>query len=435
MRFLPRKSWRRKEHSMKLRKVLFCIAILCQSLSAMAQGSGVRGDDLLEIKNGLTLREIFIMKGIQGGQIKLGDKMIENIYAISRLVESYTGDRYPVYWQNIMGDLADFRAVKKLPCPADAIATDEFGKPGHDQNLAGACTLNGITYILLEKFQRLSWLDQILLILHERAHAFDESVRSHEWIDPWVQGLAVLIELQFEQQQGKNRDLKAYELRALRILLSLQSKLPHLDNFRFVVPAKSSRHVHVLVHGGGLMIAQSEQDFARARVDEKSFISVDSKWILSDSSCRVGDSVIFINSRLEQGSNVNCANLSSVSLIRSSLMFRPKSTDQIKISGSRFSHSVTQFQGQSIKINGVTLTNTIAVSDASYYPFELAQITVSDREIDWTDSAQKDWASGPLYIRIGVEKGGDRLWGGLPLSPKRKAQSMKEAERKLFYFF
>jgi len=353
---------------------------------------------VIKIGKHFELSEVFILKGV-GKPMPLAHLTIQNLKILKNIVEDYTGLSFPNYWENVYGDLADYRVVDKLLCSPDVITGPALNSKYYSQKIEGGCTMNGITYILKSKFKRLSAVEQYVLLLHERAHAFDESIHSHEWINPWTQALYVLLSLKIGQDNDHFRKLEKYELRALRTLMTLGPHYPHEENYAFANSSHSRQHAfRILKNGGGLILGDTADTLNHLKLDDQSFVSVDSQLYLPLARCTAHFertiNTYFLNSKLTHGSFVECANLENTTVNDSWLQFRTKvfgvhSSDSglANIINSEFSNGTTiEFQGY-VRVEKTIVQHSFLVFDhlKSILQMDLNNIPIVDKKIDFSD--------------------------------------------------
>lgn len=229
--------------------ILLSMALACAGASPAIAGAGKEGGGgTLVFRGEWNLADLFRAGQAPGAPLELGYESLVYIERIQALVERY-GIRTDRFWSayasgpfNAVSSEADLRGAG---CVDEPIA---FTSSSGIAQLYG-CTRAGVSYVILERLDRLDFKKRVLALLHERLHAFAPQAR-HGDIMRFISGVHVLVTASEEQSGGTRRLLAASELRSISELFASAEAL----GFR-VESRGGELQPRIWANGGGVFIA------------------------------------------------------------------------------------------------------------------------------------------------------------------------------------
>lgn len=200
------------------------------------------GGNMVLVDGKWTLEDYFGKYVTDGESFRLSGAPLNAWYTLIRLLSAYShyqiGDMYSALLGPMITD-AEFRFVTKLPCNDNSKSSSEqYG-----------CTKDGITYLIKDRFEKLSNEDRMFALLHERLHTFNLTENDHDWILPYVHTAKMIYGYLSRQLAGEELNLFPSELKQLQELMKTNDSL--FNNF-----SKSSARMQdkvVLLKTGGIV--------------------------------------------------------------------------------------------------------------------------------------------------------------------------------------
>ena len=214
---------------------------------------------------------------------ELAPELKKSIEGTAKLLAVHNGNEWTIK-DMVLNRLVEYRFVEQLPriC-AENEHREDYQIPAGDQFVALGCTQGKITYLVAERFKKLSLRDQTKLILHERLH--DHVAQApHEHINDLTDIINVLLDLFQREQDGEKLVLSAAEHSLLsRLSLRLgQLKLNHHDSSWFL------DNFAVAPQGGGV-VSKQLQLASTAYIDISSIVG--GKGTVSDGVSIIGSNI------------------------------------------------------------------------------------------------------------------------------------------------
>lgn len=240
------------------------------------------------------------------GVFELGDDMRFTLEQLSQVLYKWHIDAGEFFDSQVLDDHVGFELVSELPdfCFSDFETVREHGAE------MVACTQGPMTWILPERYAKLPDDQKMGLIIHERLHAFSESL-SHDVIFPFVKGVLTFYKLWQLDQEGDVAldDSQLSDLQGLRIASRLLGFARLSEN--------GAPRIHR--NGGGLVAVQDGTS-----ISDASYVSLLSE---VDNSVIVGD--VFL-----KNASIKNSYVSKDSSIISSLVNHSHFEAQLEISNS-----------------------------------------------------------------------------------------------------
>jgi hypothetical protein len=202
-----------------------------------------------------------------------------------------------------------------------------------------------------------------------------------------IQGIATFIELQVEQENGKYRELEAYELRALDQLMQnseIRKAFGSIDNG---TDASRSR---IWKNGGGIIRLPEGMKPAEFRATGL-FLSVDSELDYSRcgaSAAETSDSGELVRSSYLISSRVECASLSNSVIFHSYAAFRVHERFEkgpfAKLHNVAMRSSNVQMRGEVIEIHA-SFVGTTLINDHPHLDVDLKDVFFDHQSLDYSN--------------------------------------------------
>jgi hypothetical protein len=166
--------------STKIALMLLSAAALPAASHALAGQETRNGGNVILMEDGKTYELADLhFKSDETGRLSLDREMrfeIERLAVGLELIlelRHEDGDGNDFFKHAVLGPYAEFRLTEQLPEDCSFVRASELPLP-KDATLAPAgCTLEGVTYLRPSVYHQLPLQQQMLLVLHERMHAFN----------------------------------------------------------------------------------------------------------------------------------------------------------------------------------------------------------------------------------------------------------------------
>lgn len=237
----------------KLLGFIFMLVLVAGSTARAQGGGGVRGGGDIIFKNGKwILKDLLARDYAVGETLYLDEQTKSGIRFLKNIAELYSGLEDSLYWDEIFGDKVDIRFSENPPCAGKK-------EPTYAQELQYGCTTqDGVTFLRPSRFNKIEPKQKLLAILHQRGHAFDPSDNAHDWIEPMVHGLELVVTLAEQQSQLLFRDLEPRDLKLIDFLANNQNYL-----LKMSIGAKNKRKPnssrYITKHGGGMLLTSDNR--------------------------------------------------------------------------------------------------------------------------------------------------------------------------------
>jgi hypothetical protein len=195
---------------------ILALAIILTGINANASKGGGGGSMVL-VNGQWTLQDYFGKHVHEGQPFRLTGAPAESLKTIVRLVSTYSHLKQDTMHSHLfekMIDNAEYRYVTKLPCRDSQAGAVQYG-----------CTKDGVTYLIREQFEKLSNVDRVFALLHERLHVLFDAKNDHDWIRPYVYTARILYSYLERQQDGEELELFPSEIKLVVGLIQINDTI------------------------------------------------------------------------------------------------------------------------------------------------------------------------------------------------------------------
>jgi hypothetical protein len=393
-------------------------------------GIGVRGGgDIVELNGKWVLADL-LAPSPSPEVYALAPKLRGVLEDLRARISRYADLEGARIWDAVLATDVEYRFVDALPCPLEERADESAGT-------TFGCTEGARTWLLKAEFSKLDVRQQLLAILHERAHALDLTPESHAWIRPWIRAVATFLAISLEQEAGSTRTLEAAEIAALEPLFTseLRERIGAGNPYRWMLGAVA---FVIQPRGGGVIafgLERGTRGLPVPSLDDTSFLSIDSA-LLYDTACRLPSAPLA--SMIIRSSVLSCLSGAASSFERAGILLgqEPRvwsDRGSIEISVTRSSLKETVFLLARLprpafswsldRVTGLKASIDIRSEEPSVLAWERMSLPASRGALlDRADPALPDGreltlrteGTHPRVIRLRSDR--DRIWRGARLT-------------------
>ena len=320
---------------------------LSKTLSKKGTESG-GGGGVVPLPDGqMVVADPFIVNGTR--TISINPKFKNYLYWTNKVLSVYSNNTLSIDTTNLLNKVHIVEAL-----PPDTDCTIELSKiPNVDKQEIAACTTNDETYIVKSLYNSMNLANQMSLLLHERLHAYVNTVKpklngdyakTHFAIAETVSGTIVALTQLKLQLDGSRKSLSDQDYNYLTLMIDGITKLSEQTPLA---------GYSIYQNGGGLISSQIDNlDLSTTfQVDPTVFIGINSKIdsqivsiaprasvinsIISGNSVRLSNDVVIENSNLDSRRNIS---IKGSSIVKNSNLIGSILTigSQSKISSTAF---------------------------------------------------------------------------------------------------